>query len=332
MDIHRLARTDLNLLVALLALLEEQNVSRAADRLYITQSAMSKTLSRLREMFDDPLFTRSSHGMVPTPLAIELHDQLEELLQNVDSLVGPHDQSPAHFRGRFNIAAVDHFALPVIPSLMSVVMEEAPEMTVRVTQDIDDQFRDMAEGRVDLALGSRRTEYDEDIVMEVLCVTRPVFLVRRDHPLKALEQPSWRDIMQYPEVTLKVLSAQGSRSSSMRARAGRYLKLSSVALEIPDYLTALETLSRSDAIMFAPRLSLDFVKATGAITSIPLPGTEGEEPFEVVMNYHKRTQNSAIHTWMRDHVRDIYRRQQQRFDQRDEQDRSRPEDEGHEAG
>jgi len=103
MNIHRLARTDLNLLVALQALLEEQNVSRAAERLYITQSAMSKTLSRLREMFDDPLFTRSSHGMVPSPLAIELHAQLEELLQRMDSLIGSHDLSPAHFKGRFRI-------------------------------------------------------------------------------------------------------------------------------------------------------------------------------------------------------------------------------------
>ncbi len=67
MDIRQIARIDLNLLIALQVLLEERNVSRAAERLYITQPAMSKTLGRLREVFDDPLFIRSSHGVRPTP-------------------------------------------------------------------------------------------------------------------------------------------------------------------------------------------------------------------------------------------------------------------------
>ena len=69
MDIRELGRLDLNLLVALEALIEEGSVSRAAERLYITQSAMSKTLGRLRELFDDPLFIRRGSGMVPTPRA-----------------------------------------------------------------------------------------------------------------------------------------------------------------------------------------------------------------------------------------------------------------------
>lgn len=318
MDIHRLARTDLNLLVALQALLEEQNVSRAAERLYITQSAMSKTLSRLREMFDDPLFTRSSHGMVPSPLAIELHAQLEDLLQRADSLIGSHDLSPSSFKGRFRICAVDHFALPVIPTLMQLIFQEAPELLVRLSQDIDSQFRDMAEGRVDLAIGSRRMEYDEDIMMETLCITRPVFLLRSDHPLKSLEDPGWRDILQYPEITLKELSSEGSRLSSLRSRVARYLNLKGFALETPDYLTALETLAYSDAFMVAPRLSLEFVKATGAISSVELPGWEKQEPIEVVMNYHKRTQNSPLHVWMRSQIKEIYQYQQQRFDMREQ--------------
>lgn len=325
MDIHRLARIDLNLLVALQALLEEQNVSRAAERLYITQSAMSKTLSRLREMFDDPLFTRSSHGMVPSPLAIELHAQLEDLLQRMDSLIGSHDLSPANFKGRFRICAVDHFALPVIPNLMQVVLREAPELLVRLSQDIDSQFRDMAEGRVDLAIGSRRMEYDEDIVMETLCITRPVFLLRSEHPLKSLENPGWRDILQYPEITLKELSSEGSRLSSLRSRVARYLNLKGFALETPDYLTALETLAYSDAFMVAPRLSLEFVKATGAISSVELPGWEKQEPVEVVMNYHKRTQNSPLHMWMRSQIKEIYQDQQARFDMR-EQERDQTQD------
>lgn len=317
MDIRRLARIDLNLLVALQVLLEEQHVSRAAERLFITQSAMSKTLSRLREMFDDPLFTRSAHGMVPTPRAIELHAELENLLQQMSNLVSYHEMDPGHFQGRFNITATDHFALPLIPSLMEVIVRDAPGISVRVSQDLDSQYRDMAEGRVDLAVGGQRTDIEEDFIVETLCVTYPVFLLRRDHPLKELDKPTWRDIMQYPEVSLKVLSSEGVRGSILRSRVYRYLKLSSIALETPDYLTALETLTRSDAIMFAPRLSLDFVKATGAISSITLPGREGRDPVEVVLIYHKRTASSPVHTWMREQIKGIFAAQQRRFNQRD---------------
>ena len=76
MDTRELAKIDLNLLIALQILLEEKNVSRAAERLFITQPAMRKTLSRLRQVFDDALFTRSGHGMQPTPRATELEKDL----------------------------------------------------------------------------------------------------------------------------------------------------------------------------------------------------------------------------------------------------------------
>jgi DNA-binding transcriptional LysR family regulator len=317
MDVKRLARTDLNLLVAFQVLLEEQHVSKAAERLFITQSAMSKTLSRLRELFDDPLFTRSAHGMVPTPRAIELHGELEHLLQKMDYLMSYHETDPTQFQGKFNITATDHFALPLLPPLMGTIANEAPGISVRVSQDLDNQFRDMAEGRADVAVGGQRSDVEEDFIVETLCVTYPVFLLRHDHPLKELDKPSWRDIMQYPEISLKVLSSQGSRGSILRSRVYRYMKLSSIALETPDYLTALETLARTDGIMFAPRLSQDFVKATGAISSIPLPGREGRDPVEVVMIFHKRTENSPVHRWIRKQIKDIYAVQQQRFDERE---------------
>ena len=80
MDAKFLSRIDLNLLVALQILLEEQSVTKAADRLFITQPAMSKTLQRLRELFDDPLFIRSGRGLVPTPRAVELEKQLPVVL------------------------------------------------------------------------------------------------------------------------------------------------------------------------------------------------------------------------------------------------------------
>jgi len=318
MDTRRLSRMDLNLLVAFQVLLEEQNVSKAAERLFITQSAMSKTLSRLRELFDDHLFTRSAHGMVPTPRAIELHSELEDLLLKMDTLIGAGEIDPENFKGRFHISAIDQFTLPMIPSLMNVLQEEAPELGVQVSQEVENQFKDMAEGRVDLAIGGRRQQYDDDFIAERLCQTRPVFLLRAMHPLKQLETPTWRDVMQYPEVAVKVPSTEYLRGSWVPPSFVRYFNLSTVLLETPDYLTALQTLANTDFLMFTPRMSLPFIKATGAISSMPLPGKEGTSNVDIMMVYHKRTANSPLHCWVRDHIKQIYADQQELFDKRDE--------------
>lgn len=80
MKLNSVTRADLNLLVAFQFLMEEKSVTRAAERLYISQPAMSKTLQRLRDLFDDPLFDRASHGLVPTSRAEALHAQLPQLL------------------------------------------------------------------------------------------------------------------------------------------------------------------------------------------------------------------------------------------------------------
>jgi len=318
LDTRRLSRMDLNLLVAFQVLLEEQNVSKAAERLFITQSAMSKTLSRLRELFDDQLFTRSAHGMVPTPRAIELHAELEQVLLTLDSLVGSGEIDPGNFRGRFHISALDHFTLPVIPLLMGILQREAPELGIKLSQDIENQFKGMAEGRVDLSIGGRRQQYDDDFITEHLCQTHPVFLLRANHPLKQLEKPTWRDVMQYPEVAIKVPSAEYQRGSWMPPNFARYFNLSSIMLETPDYLTAIQTVAQTDFLMFTPRLSLPFIKATGAITTMPLPGKEGATVIDIMMVYHKRTANSPMHSWAREHIKKIYASQQAHFDRKDE--------------
>ena len=87
MDTREFNKIDLNLLISLQVLLEERSVSRAAQRLFITQPAMSKTLTRLRALFGDELFTRSSHGMQPTPRAIELSSGLNHILGDISHLL-----------------------------------------------------------------------------------------------------------------------------------------------------------------------------------------------------------------------------------------------------
>ena len=118
MDIRELGRLDLNLLVALEALLEERNVSQAAERLFITQSAMSKTLGRLRDLFDDPLFIRKASGMVPTPRAEQLAQHLPQVLQAVQRMVQPLEFDPLTCDMEFKLLVQGHTGVWFLPELL----------------------------------------------------------------------------------------------------------------------------------------------------------------------------------------------------------------------
>ncbi|MCZ6830223.1 MAG: LysR family transcriptional regulator, partial [Gammaproteobacteria bacterium] len=107
---RQLIRMDLNLLVVLQVLLEERNVTRAAERLSVSQPALSKTLQKLRESFDDELFTRTAHGLIPTPKAEALGAGLPTALLSLDKLLEDEEFDPATYEGAFRIAISPLFA------------------------------------------------------------------------------------------------------------------------------------------------------------------------------------------------------------------------------
>ncbi len=126
MNLQKLSRLDLNLLVSLQALLEEKSVTRAAERLFITQPAMSRVLQRLRHQLDDPLFTRTGNELVPTPKARELQARLPALLDNILEMVSGGEFDPATYEGEITIAVPEFVAISLISELTKLVTQQAP--------------------------------------------------------------------------------------------------------------------------------------------------------------------------------------------------------------
>ena len=116
-----LSRIDLNLLVAFQVLMQEKNVTRAAERLFVTQPAMSKTLNRLRNMLDDELFVRSSHGLSPTPKTLELERPVNEILSQLTNLmVSNQDFDPASSAATISLATLGASASVGIPRFIDL--------------------------------------------------------------------------------------------------------------------------------------------------------------------------------------------------------------------
>lgn len=153
-QMNDLRRIDLNLLVILDALLSEQHVTRAAERLHLSQPAVSHALARLREMLGDPLLVRAGGGLVATARALELMAPLSEALASVQALLAPNTFDPASAKRRFRLAMSDYGAAIVLPGLIARLRQEAPGIDLQISHASREGMLDgVLNGDIDLAAG-----------------------------------------------------------------------------------------------------------------------------------------------------------------------------------
>jgi DNA-binding transcriptional LysR family regulator len=176
-------RVDLNLLVYLDVLLREKNVTRAAEHLGITQPAMSNILKKLRDVFEDPLLIRSSEGMAPTERALDLQPKIREALGSLNQIF----ESPEDFRPRsssrvFRIMAADYAEATLIPALAKAMRTESPGVVLDFLTPSDVSYRDMEQGKVDMAI-NRFTEIPQSFHQVTVWKDSFSCLVHRDSPI-----------------------------------------------------------------------------------------------------------------------------------------------------
>jgi len=146
-------RFDLNLLIYLDVLLRERSVTKAAQKLGITQPAMSNGLKRLRELFDDPILVRTSDGMSATERALQLQPMVRNILTEVDSAVQPTGKFEASGSGRvFRIMVSDYAEATLVPAIVKRLRKEAPGIILDFLTPSDVTYKDVEQGKVDMAI------------------------------------------------------------------------------------------------------------------------------------------------------------------------------------
>jgi DNA-binding transcriptional LysR family regulator len=294
MNTRELLKIDLNLLVALQVLLEERTVSNAARRMFITQPAMSKTLARLRAVFDDPLFTRGPSGMEPTPRARQLEGDLSKVLQDIQHLVAAREFDPAAWEGDLTIAVSEHIGMGLMPGLIRRLQREAPLLNLKSVTRVERQLTKLASGEVDVAIQIKYAHYGPDFVVHELGSSQPVIMLRDDHP--ALGSPTDPEMLNhYPMLRLYIpdLEALEIVRRSPEIAAAR---LRRGAFETSHLLTALDVLRQTDYLMPAPPFVLRNPAASQGITEIPIPGI-GDFEISYMLVRHRRTSASPGHLW-----------------------------------
>lgn len=284
---------DLNLLKALDALLDERSVTRAAERLSLTQPAVSGMLTRLRECFDDPLFTRTQRGIVPTLRALELALPVKNILTEVNVLLQPKQFDPATAEMTINIAATDYALRAVIVPFMAALRQQAPGIRVAVLPVNNEQLALQFErGSVDIALITPDTAPPE-LHARALYAEEYVCLMRDDHPLAHLENLTLDDFCAQDHALVSYLGGNfhGVTDAALNAM-GRSRR---VTLSVCSFLVLPEILRVSDLISVVPR-RLALHQAGLKVFAPPLE----IQGFTKTVAWHERTHRDAGHRWLRD--------------------------------
>lgn len=284
---------DLNLLKALDALLDERSVTRAAERLSLTQPAVSGMLTRLRECFDDPLFTRTQRGIVPTLRALELALPVKNILTEVSALLQPKQFDPATAEMTINIAATDYALRAVIVPFMAALRQLAPGIRVAVLPVNNEQLALQFErGSVDIALVTPDTAPPE-LHARALYAEEYVCLMRDDHPLANQKTLTLDDFCAQDHALVSYLggSFHGVTDAALNAM-GRSRR---VTLSVCSFLVLPEILRVSDLISVVPRrLALNHVGLKVFAPPLEIQG------FSKTVAWHERTHRDAGHRWLRE--------------------------------
>jgi DNA-binding transcriptional LysR family regulator len=297
MDTRSLAKIDLNLLLALQVLLEERSVSRAAERLFVTQSAMSKSLGRLRELFDDPLFTRSGGQMVPTPRTEQIATELGRVLRGVEGIVLPAEFDPRLYEGEFLIEIPGYLALWVFPILFRDLAAHAPGIRIDTLAGDEHHLDLMAAGKLDFAIQIERETYPPQFRVMTLGFAPPRLMVRRDHPL-AGTRPGWDDILAYPQIRLHIPDiAEAKMFSRLDVDFVGHLSERESTLRTQHISVALEVVLATDFIFPGPPFFIDQSDLSEEVVALPIPGDQ-DISVRFVIVYHERVAQSPAHQYL----------------------------------
>lgn len=305
MNKMNIARVDLNLFVVFEAIYSEGSISRAANRLSLTQPAVSHALGRLRQRLDDPLFVRRGNQMVPTPRARALVEPVRESLQGLQQcLSGEQRFDPASARRTFVLGLRDGVEACVLPALIAHLAKHAPNVEIQsATVPRRDIARELAAGRLDMAIDVQLSTVAQ-VQQRALMASPLMVLMRKRHPLTrtwaAKGGPS------SAVVTLEqYLQARHALVSSRRRGPGledfglAQLGYSrELGLRCQHYQSALEVVAQSDLLLTLPKMLADrladkrrFVVATLPLT-LPSLG--------LYMYWHRDHEGDAAHQWLRE--------------------------------
>jgi DNA-binding transcriptional LysR family regulator len=288
---------DLNLLVTLDVLLAESSVARAARRLQLSPSAMSRTLARLREATGDPLLVRAGRDLVPTPRALALRDRVRQLVQDGEAVLRPVDEVRLdQLQRTFTLRTREGFVENFGPALLARVAGQAPGVQLRFMDKPDKDSASLRERSVDLETGVVDASTSPELRTQALFRDRLVGVVRAGHALCRGKITAAR----YAEGRHVSVSRRGLDSGPIDEALQALGLQRQVAVLVSGFSAALALARESDLVASVPERHTGKLREGMHSFALPVPMRE----LTISMLWHPRLDADAAHRWLRACVRD----------------------------
>ncbi len=288
---------DLNLLQVFDAVLREKSVTRAGQRVGLSQPAMSNALARLRKLFGDPLFVRTPGGMNPTPYALRLADPVRQALDLLAlTLREQAGFDPATSTRTFRFHMSDIGEVVFLPPMLERLKRDAPGARVEVAQYPVDGIREsLATGKIDIALGFM-PELGGGIAQRRLFRDRYVCLARKDHPVIRRTLTTG----QFRAVRHALIASSGTGHEVVERTLDEQGLGGNIALRVPHFMVVPMILARTDLVCTVPWQLAQAFKAMGNFRVHEMP--IAIPSFDVRLLWHERFEQEPGHRWLREQL------------------------------
>jgi len=292
-----MAAPDFNLLVTLDAVLAEGSVARAARRLRLSPSAMSRALARLRETTGDPLLVRAGRGLVPTPRALELREQVGQLVRDGEAVLRPAKKPNLKKLVRmFTLRTSEGFAENFGADLIARVSAAAPGVRLRFVQKPNKDSTGLRDGSVDLETGVVDESIGPEVQAKTLFRDHLIGVVRRGHPLaKGVMTPA-----RYATGSHIAVSRQGLDKGPIDEALSPLGLAREIVTIVDGFSTAVALARASDLIASVPERHTGNLRAGMHSFSLPVPTPQ----FTVSLLWHPRMHADPAHRWLRECLAD----------------------------
>ena len=292
----QLASLDIRLLAIFDSVMRHRSLTLAGESMGLTQPAMSQSLLKLRRYFKDPLFVRTTHGMEPTPRAMELAEPVESILNTVKSkLESLPAFDPAVSERTFNLQASDIGSASFVPTILDCFKRTAPKARLRIAALNAKEVRDALEaGDVDVALGAF-PDFGAGIYQQRLYKEEVVCVVRNDHPTvkSTLTKEQFQSM---PHILVSAVGT-GHNHTAIEKLVTGLIPAEKIMLRLPSFLAAASIVRRTDMILTLPKSAgtkpIEDMHLKAFVPPVDIPA------LQINQYWHERYHHDAAHKWFR---------------------------------
>lgn len=301
MSIQNLRKLDLNLLLILATLIDEEHVSRTADTLGLTQSAVSHALGRLRAYFQDDLFIRDGHAMRPTSFTLSIQSDLKTILDQIQGLTAKDSYfDPKTCDQTFMIGLPEYLAVSFLNPLNMILTKKAPHIKIiTLHTSLQNSSDILADGQADLVIG-RQQDMPKSINASPLCQEEYICAIGKHHPLFDKKRITAKDYLnaQHMHISLKARD-KGYVDEHLKTLGHKR----NIHMTISNYLLGLLMIEKNTLILTEPRQTILPLQKQLKIRTFKPPFKS--PVIDVTQFWHRKHGNDPAHSWLRSVIQDI---------------------------